>query len=87
MLSSKDFLPDQWLSVTYQLISANYVHGYALASVIPPMDYLEWLMTQFSLDAPAAIQVLSDAVIEGRMTWKIIIESAREHPIPPIEPI
>jgi hypothetical protein len=86
MLSSNDFLQDQWPSVTYQLMSANYVHGYALSSVIPPSDYLEWLITQFSLDEPASIQVKSDAVIEGRMTWRIIIEAAREQPIPPSEP-
>jgi hypothetical protein len=86
MLSSNDFLQDQWSSVTYQLMSANYVHGYALSSVIPPMDYLEWLITQFSLDEPASIQLKSDEIIEGRMTWRIIIEAAREQPIPPSEP-
>ena len=80
MLSSNDFHSDLWSSVTYQVMSLNYVHGYALSSVIPPMDYLDWLIAQFFLDQPASIQVLSDKLMDGRMTWKIIIESAHEHP-------
>jgi hypothetical protein len=86
MLSSTDFHPDQWSLVTYQLFSANYVHGFALSTIIPPVDYLNWLITQYGLDEPSSIKIQSEGVTEGKMTWKIIIQKAYEYSLAQKDP-
>ncbi len=85
MLSSNDFQPNNWPVVTYQLMSDNYVRGYAHSLVIPPNDYIEWLMGSFPLHEPASIQFISDGRSAGRLIWKVIIESAREYSLPDIK--
>jgi hypothetical protein len=78
MLQVDDFTPQNWESVTWQIVSGTYVRGYKLSACLPPETYLEWVIDRHGLTYPGAISI-ENAMDEGLgPVWRLTIRQADE---------
>jgi hypothetical protein len=76
MLQEDDFSPENWDSVTWQIVSGTYVSGYKLSACLPPETYLEWVMDRHGLTYPGAISI-ENAMGDGAgAVWRLTIRQA-----------
>jgi hypothetical protein len=79
MLSLHDFREENWPCVTWQILSHNYAWGSAYSEVLPPDDYLEWMMRTFSLNNPGSVKISSALSAYNILCWQITITEAYEN--------
>jgi hypothetical protein len=79
MLSLHDFREENWPGVTWQILTHNYAWGSAYSEVLPPGDYLEWMMRTFALNNPGSVKISSHISKDETLCWQIIIKEAYEH--------
>lgn len=65
MLTSKDYRRDNWEHVTWQIVSGVYARGYVESTVIPPDDYLHWMMDDYFGESRPLIPEQTRPVIPG----------------------
>lgn len=76
MLQVDDFSPQNWESVTWQIVSGTYVRGYKLSACLPPSTYLEWVIDQHRLTYPGAITIENTTDEKGSPAWRLTIRQA-----------
>lgn len=76
MLQVDDFNPQNWESVTWQIVSGTYVRGYKLSACIPPPKYFEWVIDQHRLTYPGAIMIENATDDGGTPIWRLTIRQA-----------
>ena len=81
MLTSKDYRRDNWEHVTWQIVSGVYARGYVESTVIPPDDYLHWMMERYGLDSAESVRIDSGDRQGGKPAWRITIRQAREQEV------
>ncbi len=81
MLTSKDYRRDNWEHVTWQIVSGVYARGYVQSSIIPPEDFLQWMIDRYGLHSSESIRIVSDERPGGRPSWRISIRQAHEQRI------
>jgi hypothetical protein len=79
MLSLYDFRQENWPGVTWQILSHNYAWGSVYSEVLPPGEYLEWMMRTFALKKPGSIKISSALSRDETLCWQITITEAYEH--------
>ena len=62
MLTSKDYRRDNWEHVTWQIVSGVYARGYVESSIIPPEDFLQWMINRYGLHSSESIRIVSDVL-------------------------
>jgi hypothetical protein len=78
MLTTEDFHTENWAHVTWQIISGNYVWGFVRSEVLPPSEYLHWLMHTYNLFDPESVKLISEVQEKDKSSWRIILSSALE---------
>lgn len=78
MLQQKDFFPENWESVTWQIVSGTYVKGYKTSACLPPNSYLTWVIEHHRLFHRGAV-LIENAVDEaGYPVWRLSIRQAED---------
>ncbi len=83
MLTSKDYRKGNWEHVTWQILAGIYAKGYVKSSILPPEEYLHWMIERYDLHAPESIKISFESGPRGRKAWRIIIRQAREQRLKP----
>ncbi len=78
MLTSRDYRRDNWDQVTWQIFSGVYANGYVESSVLPPTDYLQWLIDRYGLHSPESIWIVSGQCAASGAVWRIKVRQALE---------
>jgi hypothetical protein len=79
MLQTEDFYPQNWESVTWQIISNTYVRGHILSRCLPPPTYIDWVTEKMNLFYPDSIRIISWVGEDGKLLWKVTIRQADGH--------
>jgi hypothetical protein len=81
MLQVDDFTPQNWESVTWQIVSGTYTMGYKLSVCLPPEKYLEWVIERHRLTYPGAISIENASDEFGAPVWRLTIRQADDIPL------